>query len=45
MILTDSKKKREALEKSYVDFVPANSKIPDWERNQGLPDWLKSLQK
>lgn len=42
---TDSKQKREALEKSYVDLVPEKSRKRDWERNHGLLDWLKSLQK
>lgn len=41
----DSKQKREALEKSYVDLVPEKSMNRQWERNQGLLDWLKSLQK
>jgi site-specific recombinase XerD len=41
----DSKQKREALEKTYVDLVPEKSMNRQWERNQGLLDWLKSLQK
>ena len=41
----DSKQKREALEKAYMDLIPEKAKKCDWERNQGLLDWLKSLQK
>lgn len=40
----DSKQKREALEKAYLDLVPENAKKRDWERNQDLLDWLKGLQ-
>ena len=40
----DSKQKREALEKAYLDLVPEKSKKRDWERNHGLLDWLKGLQ-
>ena len=39
----DSKQKREALEKAYIDLIPEKSKNRDWERNQGLLDWLKGL--
>lgn len=41
----DSKQKREALEKAYMDLIPDKAKNRDWERNQGLLDWLKGLQK
>jgi len=41
----DSKQKREALEKAYLDLVPENAKKRDWEKNQDLLTWLKSLQK
>jgi site-specific recombinase XerD len=40
----DSKQKREALEKAYLDLVPENAKKRDWEKNQDLLNWLKSLQ-
>ena len=39
----DSKLKREALEKAYVDLIPKNAKTREWEKNQNLLDWLKSL--
>jgi hypothetical protein len=39
----DSKLKREALEKAYVDLVPENAKTREWEKNKNLLDWLKSL--
>ena len=39
----DSKSKREALEKAYVDLIPENVKTRVWEKNQTLLDWLKSL--
>ena len=41
----DSKQKREALEKAYMDLIPEKARNRDWERNQGLLDWLKGLQK
>ena len=37
----DSKLKREALEKAYVDTSPR--KTPVWLENEGLLKWLKSL--
>jgi len=40
----DSKQKREALEKAYLDLVPEKAKKCEWEKNQGLLDWLKGLQ-
>jgi site-specific recombinase XerD len=39
----DSKLKREALEKAYIDLVPENAKTREWEKNKNLLDWLKSL--
>ena len=39
----DSKQKREALEKAYVDLVHENAKTRAWEKNPNLLDWLKSL--
>jgi site-specific recombinase XerD len=39
----DSKQKREAFEKAYVDLVPENAKTREWEKSQNLLDWLKSL--
>jgi integrase/recombinase XerD len=41
----DSKQKREALEKAYLDLVPENAKKRDWGKNQDLLNWLKTLQK
>jgi len=40
----DSKQKREALEKAYLDLVPEKAKKCDWEKNQDLLNWLKGLQ-
>ena len=37
----DSKQKREAIEKAYVDILPTES--PQWVSNDNLLDWLKSL--
>jgi site-specific recombinase XerD len=39
----DSKQKREALEKAYVDIIPEKSKEKSWEKNVPLLEWLKSL--
>lgn len=41
----DSKAKREALEKAYIDVAPQRTEIPLWERNEDLREWLKSLNK
>lgn len=41
----DSRQKREAFEKAYVDINPAGTKTKSWERNNNLLDWLKSLEK
>ena len=39
----DSKLKREALEKAYIDLIPENAKKREWEKNQNLLEWLKNL--
>jgi site-specific recombinase XerD len=41
----DSKQKREALEKAYVNLVPEKATQAEWEKNQNLLGWLKSLQR
>ncbi|MFA5044363.1 MAG: site-specific integrase [Paludibacter sp.] len=41
----DSKQKREALEKSYVNLIPESDKIRQWEKNQNLLEWLKGFKK
>lgn len=38
----DSKQKREALEKAYINLTPTESKA-NWENNPTLIDWLKSF--
>jgi len=40
----DSKQKREALEKAYVDLSPAD-KTKAWESDNNLLEWLKNLNK
>ena len=40
----DSKQKREAFEKAYVDLNPIVAKRKSWEGNNQLLDWLKSLE-
>ncbi len=37
----DSKQKREAIEKAYIDVL--NNEEPMWQGNKNLLDWLKSL--
>lgn len=37
----DSRQKREAIEKAYIDVVP--KKVPIWENNNSLLGWLKSF--
>ena len=37
----DSKLKREAIEKAYVDVAPKAE--PFWENNENLLSWLKSF--
>jgi integrase/recombinase XerD len=41
----DSKQKREAFEKAYVDMKSEDSKTRSWEKNSSLLEWLKSLKK
>ena len=41
----DSKAKREALEKAYVDLTPNREPDKSWESNKNLRDWLKCLKK
>jgi len=41
----DSKQKREAFEKAYVETKPEASKTKSWEKDGNLLDWLKSLKK
>lgn len=41
----DSKHKREALEKAYMNLAPAKAMECEWEKNQNLLGWLKSLQR
>lgn len=40
----DSKQKHEALERAYVGLVPEMARECEWEKNNDLLDWLKSLQ-
>ena len=41
----DSKQKREAFEKAYVDLNPSLAKTKSWEKDDNLLEWLKSLKK
>lgn len=41
----DSKQKREALELSYAQLLPADNTMATWEKNPELKNWLKSLGK
>lgn len=41
----DSKQKREAFEKAYVDLNPDADKSKSWEKDGNLLEWLKSLGK
>lgn len=41
----DSKAKREALEKVYVDLMPGRVTDREWERDKNLRDWLRGLKK
>lgn len=41
----DSRAKREALEKAYIDMIPDKTVNAKWETNRSLRDWLKDLQK
>jgi len=42
---TDSKAKREALEKAYANLNPDISNDKEWEKSKTLREWLKSLGK
>jgi integrase/recombinase XerD len=39
----DSRQKREAFEKAYVDIIPGIAKTKSWENDDNLLDWLKKL--
>jgi len=41
----DSRQKREAFEKAYVDLNPNTAKIKFWEKDSNLLEWLKNLKK
>lgn len=41
----DSRQKREAFEKAYVDLNPNVAKTKSWEKDDNLLEWLKSLKK
>lgn len=41
----DSKAKREALEKAYINLTPNRDSDKSWEGNKNLRDWLKGLKK
>ncbi len=41
----DSKQKREAFEKAYVDLNPNTVKTKSWEKDSNLLEWLKNLKK
>lgn len=41
----DSKQKREALEKAYVDLKPEKAGENQWENNANLLEWLQKLGK
>ncbi|MEX2564483.1 MAG: tyrosine-type recombinase/integrase [Cyclobacteriaceae bacterium] len=40
----DSKQKRQAFEKAYVDLNPNAAKTKTWEKDDNLLEWLKSLK-
>lgn len=40
---TDSRQKREAIEKAYTDVTPKET--PSWLANDDLLEWLKSFTK
>jgi site-specific recombinase XerD len=40
----DSKQKREALEKAYIDLTPNRDNQRLWERDQTLLEWLQSMR-
>lgn len=41
----DSKQKREALEKAYVDVIPETGREKSWGKDSSLLEWLKSFNK
>jgi len=41
----DSRQKRDAFEKAYVEMKPEQSSDKSWEKDDSLLEWLKSLQK
>jgi site-specific recombinase XerD len=41
----DSKQKRDAFERAYVEMKPEESKARSWEKDNNLLGWLKSLKK
>ncbi len=41
----DSKQKRGAFEKAYVDLNPNTVKTKSWEKDSNLLEWLKNLKK
>ncbi len=41
----DSKQKRMAFEKAYVEMKPEESKNKAWEKDKNLLEWLKGLKK
>lgn len=41
----DSKQKREAFEKAYIDLNPKAAKTKSWEMDDNLLIWLKSLER
>lgn len=41
----DSRQKREAFEKAYVDLNPKATKTKSWEKDNNLLEWLKNLKK
>ena len=42
---SDSRQKRDAFEKAYVDINPGAAKTKSWEQDSNLLQWLKSLKK
>ena len=40
----DSKQKREAFEKAYIDPNPNAAKSKSWETDGNLLEWIKSLK-
>lgn len=41
----DSKQKRAAFEKAYVEMKPEESKTKSWEKDGNLLEWLRNLKK